>query len=89
MRESQSYANHTRYYPLFHFVVIPLLALNLIYHLVRLFQEPGVDRGVWVVVSFVFILMMLAGRLQALRAQDRVIRLEERLRYRDLTGRFG
>ena len=65
-------------------MVTPLLILNLIYQAVRLYQEPSWDRGIWVVVCIVLILMHLAARLQALTAQDRVIRLEERLRYKEL-----
>ncbi len=86
MAEQQTYANHTRYFPLFHFVVIPLLLLNLIYQAVRLYQEPSWDRGIWVVLCVVFILIALVARLMALKVQDRVIRLEERLRYHRLLG---
>src|SRR5688500_8202399 len=84
MPEQQTYANHTRWFPLVHFVIMPLLAINLIYQSVRLFQEPSLDRGLWVVLCVVFILMVFASRLQALKAQDRVIRLEERLRFKEL-----
>lgn len=84
MAEQQSYANHTRWYPLFHFVIAPLLLLNLIYQSVRLYQEPSWDRGIWVVFCVVIILINFTARIQALKAQDRVIRLEERLRYRAL-----
>jgi hypothetical protein len=84
----QNYSNHTRWYPLFHFVLMPLLLLNFLSHLVRLFMaapESGRKRlAFWVVLSLVFILMALASRLMALKAQDRVIRLEERLRYREV-----
>jgi len=84
----QNYSNHTRWYPLFHFVVMPLLVLNLLSHLVRLFlAAPESGRkalAFWTVLSLALILLALASRLQALKAQDRVIRLEERLRYREL-----
>ena len=88
MAENQTYANHTRWYPLFHFVVVPLLALNFLSHLVRLYMaEPNSGRktlAFWTLLSFTLILLALAARLQALKAQDRVIRLEERLRYREV-----
>ena len=98
MAEKQTYANHTRWYPLFHFVVMPLLALNFLSHLVRLFMAaPDSGRkalAFWTLLSLALILLGLASHLQALKAQDRVIRLEEKLRYRDvlssdLAGRFG
>ena len=84
MAETQNFQNHTRWFPLFHFVIFPILAFNLVWQSVRLYQEPSWDRAEWVLMSIAFILMLLAARLQALRAQDRLIRLEERLRYQRL-----
>lgn len=88
MAENQTYANHTRWYPLFHFVVIPLLILNFLSHLVRLYLAPPQSGrktlAFWTLLSLTLILLALASRLQALKSQDRVIRLEERLRYREV-----
>ena len=84
MPAQQTYENHARYFWLFHFVVFPLLTLNLIYQAVRLYQEPSVDRAVFTILSVVFIAMILAARAQVLKVQDRIIRLEERLRYREV-----
>ena len=87
MADQQNYSNHTRWYPLFHFVVMPLLALNFLDHAVRIYTNTGDARWeqvFWTVFSFALILLGLASRLQALKAQDRTIRLEERLRYREL-----
>jgi hypothetical protein len=85
MEKEQNYSNHTRWYPLFHFVVVPLLILNLLDHLVRIFTASNFDARLeqifWSVFSFTLILLALTTRLMALKAQDRVIRLEERLRY--------
>ena len=80
----QNYSNHTRWYPLFHFVVIPLLALNFLSHLVRFFMSPSWALGFWTLLGVTLIFLALAARLQALKAQDRVIRLEERLRYKEV-----
>ena len=88
MDNSQNYSNHTRWFPLFHFVVMPLLLLNLLSHIVRLFlAAPESGRKIlafWVLLSLVLILLALASRRMALTVQDRVIRLEERLRYREV-----
>ena len=84
MPEQQSYGNHVRYFPLFHFVLTPLLALNFLYQAFRLYQEPTLDRAVFTILSLGFIAMIVAARLQALKAQDRVIRLEEQLRYQQV-----
>ena len=86
MAEQQNYSNHTRWYPLFHFVVMPLLLLNFIDHIVRIFMNTGdaLGAGFGCVLSIVLILLALASRLMVIKAQDRVIRLEERLRYQRL-----
>lgn len=84
MKETQNFQNHARWYPLVHFVITPLLFVNLIWQIVRFSQEKTLDRGESLMMAVVFILMSLAARLQALKAQDRVIRLEEKLRYKDI-----
>jgi Family of unknown function (DUF6526) len=81
MSETQNYQNHTRWFPLVHFVITPLLFANLIWQIIRFSQEKTFDRAEMLVMAVVFMLMSLASRLQALRAQDRVIRLEEQLRF--------
>ena len=53
----------------------------LIYWIVRFFQNPGWDNGELVILGVALILLMFIARLFALRVQDRLVRLEERLRY--------
>jgi hypothetical protein len=84
MAETQSYQNHTRYFPLVHFIITPLLLFNLIWHIVRLYQEPSWDRAEMILLAITLIMLSLAARIQPLRAQDRIVRLEERIRYREL-----
>jgi len=84
MPTQQTYGNHVRYFPLFHFVLFPLLTINFIYQAVRLYQEPSVDRAVFTLLSLLFPAMIFAARLQILKVQNRVIRLEERLRYTEV-----
>ena len=80
----QSYENHTRWHAPFHFFVAPVLLTNVVVAVVQLVRDPGLDRGWWLVVSMA--LLVLAGlvRMNPLRVQDRVIRLEESLRYYQL-----
>jgi Family of unknown function (DUF6526) len=80
----QSYENHTRWHAPFHFFVAPVLLTNVVVAVVQLIRDPGLDRGWWLVVSTA--LLVLAGlvRINPLRAQDRIIRLEEGLRYYQL-----
>ena len=84
MAQEQTYKNHVRWYPLMHFVVVPLLLLNLIWQIVLLYQAPTWTQGEAVVFALTIILLAIAARLQSLKAQDRVIRLEEKLRYNGL-----
>ncbi len=89
MENTQTYSNHTRWFPLFHFVVMPLLLLNFLDHVVRIFTNTGdqrLEQAFWAIFGLTLILLGLASRLMALKAQDRVIRLEERLRYHRILG---
>jgi Family of unknown function (DUF6526) len=84
MAKEQNYKNHVRWFPLMHFVVIPLLLLNLVWQAVLLYQTPGWNQAEALLFALTIILLGLAARLQSLKAQDRIIRLEERLRYNNL-----
>lgn len=84
MAETQTYQNHTRWYPLVHFVITPILLINLIWAIVCVVMEFEWFRVQYLLLSLGVALLSLAARLQSLKAQDRVIRLEERLRYREV-----
>jgi hypothetical protein len=84
MAETQNYQNHVRWYPLVHFVITPILLVNLIWQIVRLSQEFNWDRAENLLLAVGLMLLSLAGRNQALMAQNRIIRLEETLRYREV-----
>lgn len=77
----QTYENHTRWHASFHFFVVPVLLTNVVVALVQLVREPGLDRGWWLVVSAALLVTAGIARVSPLRAQDRIIRLEESLRY--------
>lgn len=84
MAETQNYQNHVRWYPLVHFFLTPILLFNFVWQIVRLYQEPNWDRAENLLLAIGLIALSLAARLQALKAQDRVIRLEELLRYKEI-----
>jgi hypothetical protein len=81
----QSFSSHTRWVPTFHFFVMPVLILNLgwsIYRLIRLgFSWDGL---IYLLTAAALVLLMFNARLFALSVQDRVIRLEERMRLSSL-----
>ena len=80
----QSYASHAKNVPLFHYVLLPILTVNLFLSAYRVWQDPAVPSLWTLVMAFAFILTALFARVFALRAQDRLIRLEERMRMREL-----
>lgn len=95
--EEQSYGNHRKFVPGFHFVTFGILVLSFLWALWRLFTGtalPWPDR-VWVVVMAVALLLLAwYTRTFPLTVQDRLIRLEERLRLAqllppDLAPRIG
>jgi hypothetical protein len=82
--QPQSLATHTRFDPPFHFFAVPIFAITLIWSIVHVVREPSLWSG-WMVVFMLGALVALFKiRLNALRVQDRVIRLEERLRLASL-----
>ena len=84
MAESQNYANHARFYPLFHYFAAPVLILNLLHTIWRTIQRPSFDTLWGVVLAAGLVGTITAARLMALTVQDRVIRLEMRLRLNQL-----
>ncbi len=76
----QNYSNYTRFDPPFHFFILPVFVITLILTIVHLVRRPGLHSAWMVVVMLAAIAAIFKIRLYALRVQDRVIRLEERLR---------
>jgi Family of unknown function (DUF6526) len=93
-QSTQTYKTHRRYVPIFHFFAVPVLVLNVIVALVRL-NKYRTPYKVWeVLVAIALAILVFAARGMALRAQDRVIRIEERARLAtllpaDMRGRIG
>jgi hypothetical protein len=77
----QTYDNHTRWHAPFHFFLAPVLLTNVIVAVVQLVRDPGLDRGWGLVVAIALLVLAALVRMNPLRAQDRLIRLEESLRY--------
>ena len=76
----QSFANHTRYIPVWHFFALPILIGN-IFALAAIFaSDPSLWRGWNVIVAVALVLAVFTSRWMPLRAQDRIICLEESIR---------
>jgi hypothetical protein len=81
----QSFANHVRWVPGFHYFVMPVIALNFGWSIYR-WKLAGfsLDAFINVLTAAALVMLMAYARLFALKAQDRVIRLEERMRLEKL-----
>ena len=80
----QTYKTHVRWFPPFHFFVAPVFLINVFIQGYLLYERGG-RLLIWeLVVSIALLLGALSARLMALSVQDRVIRLEMRLRLREI-----
>jgi Family of unknown function (DUF6526) len=83
MPGDQNFKNHTRVYPLFHIWTFFPLLVNFLWSLYRLRFGITPDSVVAVILAFGLLAFFGAVRRQVLTVQDRVIRLEMRLRLRE------
>lgn len=79
-KKPQTYANHTRWDPLFHFFALPVFLLLALAGVVHFIWRPGLHSGLMFVVAVALAIVVVKTRFYAIRVQDRVIRLEEQLR---------
>ncbi len=79
-RKPQTYANHTRFDPVFHYFLAPVLLITVILSFIHLVKHPGIASSWHVLLAVALLLIAGKARAYALKAQDRVIRLEERMR---------
>jgi hypothetical protein len=79
--QPQNYKNHFRWFPPYHFVLLPVLLANVINEGRHLVLGPS-GHALWsVVMAAALLAMAVLGRVQTLAVQDRVIRLEMRERF--------
>jgi len=84
MSQTQNFQNHTKLVPAFHFFVAPVLLINFIWSVVRAIRNFSVWAAWSAIVALALVLLALTARMFALTVQDRVIRLEMRLRLQQL-----
>lgn len=90
----QNLENHAKFVPIFHFVAMPILTVNFLWSAYRALTRPGWETTLAALVAIALLITLVVARIFALRVQDRVIRLEMRLRLRallppDLVPRIG
>lgn len=87
MAKLQSFQNHARFDPPFHFFLAPLSLLNIIFAICATVHAWPLHKYLyiwWIVMSIVLFVLTGIMRMYALKNQDRIIRLEEQLRLADL-----
>lgn len=80
MATTQNLRNHARFLPPWHFVIGPIVLMNLIYAIRLLFKSQDWPTVLGALVALGLVLLFLFTRFMVLRVQDRVIRCEERVR---------
>jgi Family of unknown function (DUF6526) len=80
MTDTQNLKNHAMFDPLFHFFLAPVGLVLLILSIVDVVMNPGLRTGIYVLVALWLNLLVFKTRTYSLKVQDRLIRLEERLR---------
>ncbi|MET4080459.1 hypothetical protein ABIB40_000399 [Pedobacter sp. UYP30] len=84
---AQNLKNHLRFFPPFHFFAVPLTLIGLGVSVYQAIRYPSAISWLIFLLFFLMFFAVLFGRLFSLKAQDRVIRTEENLRFFFLTGK--
>jgi hypothetical protein len=91
--QPQTFANHAKVVPAYHYFTFGLIAVYVFYRLYLLVAAPSLGAAMGVVLATALLMVFFWARIFALRVQDRVIRLEMHLRMfqvaPDLSPRFG
>jgi hypothetical protein len=81
---TQNLQNHTRWVPIYHFVVGPILLVNFVYSIILAVRVPIWDNIDGALVGFALMVLFITVRTFPETVQDRVIRQEEQLRFERL-----
>jgi Family of unknown function (DUF6526) len=81
---TQNFENHARFVPAFHFFILPIFLLNVFWSIYRLIQSFSIESARSFLLALAFLLLAFHARIFALTVQDRLIRLEMRLRMQQL-----
>ncbi len=80
---TQNFKNHARFVPLFHFVLSLMILAFLLISAWNLIRSPGLPSAMGVLLGLILVLVFYYARGFPLAVQDRLIRLEMRLRLRE------
>jgi Family of unknown function (DUF6526) len=80
MAEPQSFKHHAMFDPPFHFFLAPVGVLLVILSIIDVVKNPNWTTGIHLLLVFWIFILVFKTRVYSLKVQDRLIRLEERLR---------
>ena len=80
----QTFKSHRRYIPAYHFFALPVLILNVVAQVLYFLKWRTPYKLFMIVVAIALVVVAFAVRGMVARVQDRVIRLEERMRLANL-----
>jgi hypothetical protein len=80
----QNFKNHVRWDPPYHLILGLVLLANIVYAVVHLWRQTNISSWWYLVLSIIVFIPFFKLRMYSLKVQDRVIRLEERLRLQAL-----
>jgi len=80
----QTLQNHAKMVAPFHYILLPILLINLLLSIYRSATAFSMETALSTFMAVALIMIALFARIFALQAQDRVIRLEERMRLQTL-----
>jgi len=84
MAETQNYQNHVKRAPGWVNALYLILLVNIIWAGYGIYRSPSMDSVLGFAISLALVAIGFVSRTQTLTVQNRVIRLEERLRYKDV-----
>jgi hypothetical protein len=80
----QNFEHHAKFVPAYHRVALPIFLINLVWCVYRVFRAFSVESVISLLVAIGLLILCFYARIFALTVQDRVIRLEMRLRLQKL-----
>lgn len=86
----QNFKNHRKYYPFHHFFILPVLLIITVVATIGIFKYPEQQNIYTLIAALSFLSLLVAIMLRqhyALGNQNRIVRLEMRLRYFEITGK--
>jgi hypothetical protein len=84
----QNYKNHRRLNPIHHFVLTPITMVIFVWSIINAFQDDQslAHKIYFTLTATILLILGLLARSYGLRNQDRIIRVEMRLRYFEITS---